>query len=171
MRNLPIALATFGNPAEYTRWTLEQAHITHNHPLSDSATLCLGRMVQVLLSGGGIKAVRDEANDLIAQHKTFKFDPYRGGSSAYVVDTVQTVLHHYFRTDSFRSCLIDVVNQGGDADTTGAIAGMLAGATYGLKAIPGGWLKTLDPVVKTELHKQVPALLEIARKVSEGVTP
>jgi len=166
MRNLPVALATFGNPAEYTRWTLEQAHITHNHPLSDSATLCLGRMVQVLLAGGGIKAVRDEANDLIAQHKTFKFDPYRGGSSAYVVDTVQTVLHHYFRTDSFRSCLIDVVNQGGDADTTGAIAGMLAGATYGLKAIPGGWLKTLDPVVKTELHKQVPALLEIARKVS-----
>lgn len=163
MRNLPVALASFGNPAEYERWTIEQAHITHNHPLSDDATLSLGRMVQVLLGGGGIKAVRDEANTLIARHKAFKFDPYRGNSSAYVVDTVQTVLHHYFRTDSFRSCLIDVVNQGGDADTTGAIAGMLAGATYGLKSIPGGWLQKLDPAVKIELHKQVDGLLAVAR--------
>lgn len=164
MRNLPVALASFGNKEAYEQWSIQQAHITHNHPLSDAATLSLGRMVQVLLAGGGIKAVRDEANDLIAKHKTFKFDPYRGQSSAYVVDTVQTVLHFYFRTDSFKTCLIDVVNQGGDADTTGAIAGMLAGATYGLKAIPGAWLKNLDPAVKAELHQQVPALLEIARK-------
>ena len=38
----------------------------------------------------------------------------------------------FFDTDVFEDCLIDVVNRGGDADTTGAIAGMLAGARYGL---------------------------------------
>jgi len=171
MRNLPVALASLHNPRAYEAWTLDQAHITHNHPLSDSATLALGRMVQCLCHGGGIKAVRDEANSLIAEHKTFKFDPYRGGSSAYVVDTVQTVLHHYFRTDSFRSCIIDVVNQGGDADTTGAIAGMLAGATYGVRAIPGGWVQKLDPAIRSEIDSQVTGLLAIAERLKDSPQP
>jgi len=33
---------------------------------------------------------------------------------------------------------------GGDADTTGAIVGMLAGAYYGMEAIPRRWLKKMD---------------------------
>ncbi|HWI41158.1 MAG TPA: ADP-ribosylglycohydrolase family protein, partial [Verrucomicrobiae bacterium] len=34
--------------------------------------------------------------------------------------------------------------QGGDADTTGAIAGMLAGAYYGVEGIPRRWMRKLD---------------------------
>ncbi len=162
MRNLPVVLASLWDEDAFTRWTLEQAHITHNHPLSDDATLSLGRMTRTLLLGGGIKHVRDEANALIAKHRTFNFTPYKGQSSAYVVDTVQTVLHHYFRTDSYRSCVVDVVNQGGDADTTGAIAGMLAGATYGLKSIPSQWLNKVDPQITSEIRQQVDTLLTIA---------
>jgi ADP-ribosyl-[dinitrogen reductase] hydrolase len=119
-------------------------------------------MLHALIAGGGVKDVRDEANALIAKHKTFKFEPYRGNASAYIVDTIQTVLHCYFMTDSFKTCVVETVNQGGDADTTGAIAGMLAGATYGVDAIPRSWLSKLDPDVATEIHQQVPALLEIA---------
>lgn len=163
MRVVPLALATLFTPDLFERWCLEQCHITHNHPLSDDATLTLGRMTQALVRGGGIKDARDHANALIAKHKTFKFDPYRGNSSAYVVDTVQTVLHFYFRTDTFRNCLVEVVNQGGDADTTGAIAGMLAGATYGASSIPEAWRLKLDPAVSAEIHQQVRALLDIAR--------
>lgn len=162
MRNLPVAIATLHDADACAAWSIEQAHITHNHPLSDSATRCLGRMARGLLLGGGIRGARAEANILIGIHKTFKFDPYRGNASAYIVDTMQTVLHHYFRTDSYRSCVIEVVNQGGDADTTGAIAGMLAGATYGVQSIPSGWLQKLDPVVKAEIETQVDGLLTFA---------
>jgi ADP-ribosyl-[dinitrogen reductase] hydrolase len=35
----------------------------------------------------------------------------------------------------------------GDADTTGAIAGMIAGAFYGLESIPRRWAKRLVPSV------------------------
>ncbi|MBF0334299.1 MAG: ADP-ribosyl-[dinitrogen reductase] hydrolase [Alphaproteobacteria bacterium] len=164
MRNLPVALATHGDPQALEEWTIAQAHITHNHPLSDDGTLALGRMLHALLAGGGIKAVRDEANALIARHRAFRFDPYKGNSSAYVVDTLQTVMHFYFRTDSFRSCVIDVVNQGGDADTTGAIAGMLAGATYGVDEIPKGWLQKMDDGLLSEIRRQVDALLAIAER-------
>ncbi|MFA5352988.1 MAG: ADP-ribosylglycohydrolase family protein, partial [Thermodesulfovibrionales bacterium] len=76
MRNLPVALATLHDPQAYEQWTLEQARITHNHPLSDSSTLALGRMVQRLLLGSGIKAAREESEDLISRHRTFRFNPY-----------------------------------------------------------------------------------------------
>jgi ADP-ribosyl-[dinitrogen reductase] hydrolase len=99
----------------------------------------------------------------VEKHKGFRFDPYPGRSSAYVVDTLQTVLHFYFSTGSFADCLVQTVNQGGDADTTGALAGMLAGATYGMAAIPANWLARLDPKVAAAIRQQVPARLAISR--------
>ncbi len=163
MRNLPVALATLGAAADFEQWTLAQCHLTHNHPLSDAATLALGRMVQQLLQGGGIKACRTEANRLLALQPKFRFDPYPGLASGYILDTVQTVLHYFFRTDSFESCVTDVVNRGEDADTTGALAGMLAGAAYGIEGTPMRWLGALDPHVKRQIEMQVSALLSIAR--------
>jgi ADP-ribosyl-[dinitrogen reductase] hydrolase len=162
MRNLPIALATLGQPERMERWSLAQGRITHHHPLSDAATLALGRMTQDLLCGRGVAAVRDQANRLIDAHRGFRFEGLRFPSTAYVVDTMRTVLAAYFITDSFRTCLIDVVNRGGDADTTGAIAGMLAGATYGVDAIPKAWLGKLDGKVAAEIERRVPELLNVA---------
>ncbi|MDR3528123.1 MAG: ADP-ribosyl-[dinitrogen reductase] hydrolase [Rhizomicrobium sp.] len=171
MRTLPVALASLGAPEDFARWTIAQCHITHNHPLSDDATLTIGAMVQALLNGGGVKAVRALANGLIDKHHAFRFVPFHSTSSPYIVDTMQTVLHCYFRTDNFRSCLVEVVNHGGDADTTGAIAGMLAGATYGYAAIPEEWLKKLDPKIIAEIRSQVPALLAIAKGRNNTVIP
>lgn len=162
MRLFPVALATLGRPALMEEWALAQARITHHHPLSDDATLALGRMTQALLRGEGVKGAREEAKALVEKHKTFRFEPYKGQSSAYVVDTVQTVFHYFFITDSFRNCVIETVNQGGDSDTTGALAGMLAGAAYGVAEIPDAWLKKLDKKVAEEIRAQVKALLAMA---------
>lgn len=164
MRNLSVALATLNNAQACEQWSLAQCHLTHNHPLSDAATLTFARMVQALLHGGGIKACRAESNQLLAQHPQFRFDPYPGLATGYILDTVQTVLHYFFRTDSFESCVTDVVNRGNDADTTGALAGMLAGAAYGVQAIPTRWLRTLDPLVKNHIEQQTVALLALSRR-------
>ena len=67
-----------------------------------------------------------------------------GLATGYVVDTLQTALHFFFATRSFEECLVAVVNQGGDADTTAAIAGAIAGAYHGPEAIPRRWLRRLD---------------------------
>ncbi|OAN44777.1 ADP-ribosyl-[dinitrogen reductase] hydrolase [Paramagnetospirillum marisnigri] len=162
MRNLPVALATLGKPELMEQWTLAQCHITHHHPLSDDASVTLGRMVQELVLGNGMKAAREEAGKLVDKHKSFRFESVRFQSTAYIVDTMQTVLHYYFITDSFRNCLIEVVNQGGDADTTGAIVGMLAGATYGVQDIPAPWLSKLDKKVASDIRTQVNGLLKLA---------
>lgn len=59
--------------------------------------------------------------------------------SSFVGEVMQVALHDFFREDSFESTLIAVVNRGGDADATGAIAGAIAGACYGCAAIPDRW--------------------------------
>lgn len=161
MRILPVALATQGRPQTMEEWLLAQARITHHHPLSDDSCLALGAMVQALLKGGGMRRAREIATTLTERHKSMRFEPYRGQSSAYVVDTMQTVLHYYFVTDSFRNALVETVNQGGDADTTGALVGMLAGATYGLADIPQAWLGKLDRKVADEIRALVPKLLAL----------
>jgi ADP-ribosyl-[dinitrogen reductase] hydrolase len=160
MRILPIALATFGDDAAFEQAAIEQAHITHHHPLSDAATLTLGYMVHALMAGRGVKACRDLANTLVKTYPQFRFSPYSGRASGYIVDTMQTVLHHFFYTDNFEDCLVATVNCGEDADTTGAIVGMLAGALYGVEAIPRRWIDQLDISVRTEIEYQTKALLK-----------
>jgi len=161
MRNLPVTLASLGDESLFNAWTLGQCRLTHHHPLSDAATLTLGRMMQQLLLGGGHKACRAETNRLLAQFPVFRFLPYSGRASSYIVDTVQTVLHFFFTTDNFEHCVTAVVNQGGDADTTGALAGMLAGAAYGMEAIPRRWLTALDPDITRRIKEQTQALLQL----------
>ncbi|MGZ8299263.1 MAG: ADP-ribosyl-[dinitrogen reductase] hydrolase [Rhodoplanes sp.] len=120
MRILPLALASFGHPDTAAQWSEAQCHVTHHHPLSDAAALALVRMMHVLLAGEDKMAARRLADALVEEHRVFRFDPYRGLSSAFVVDTMQTVLHFYFSTASFAECVVRTVNQGGDADTAGA---------------------------------------------------
>jgi ADP-ribosyl-[dinitrogen reductase] hydrolase len=165
MRNLPVVLATLHDEAAFVAQTLSQSHITHNNALSDAATLTLGRMTRRILQGEG-RAIRDcraFANALVAQYPVFRFKPYPGRASAYIVDTLQTVLHHFFTTDSFESLLVETVNRGEDADTTGAIAGMLGGALYGSQAIPKRWLNKLEPRVVTEIRWQADKLLQLSQ--------
>jgi len=162
MRNLPVALATLQKPEDFDAWSLQQSHITHNNRISDAATLSLGRMVQGLIAGQGRDACREHASRLVAQHGEFAYTPYPGKASGYIVDTVQTVLHYFFNSDDFESCLIATVNQGDDADTTGALAGMLAGALYGVGQIPAHWLETLNPQVAAQIRRQTVELLQLS---------
>jgi len=83
-------------------------------------------MVQDALHGADKNdLLHKHAHPLAMQYPEFKFRAVRQSRnpSGYVVDTLQAVFQSFFDTDDFRSCLIYVVNRGGDADTTGAIAG------------------------------------------------
>lgn len=162
MRMAPVALLTLGDDRELKRCTLQQARLTHHHVLSDAASICVGRMVQAGILGAKLPELRDLARDLVVKYPTFQFNNYRGQASGYVVDTLQTVFHYLFNTDSFEECLIGVVNQGGDADTTGAIAGMIAGACYGPEQLPRQWLRKLDKQVRKEIEYLSPRLVRMS---------
>lgn len=168
MRNLPVVLYTVGDATILENCTIQQAHLTHNHPLSDAASVYLGRLLHLALTGRSMQQLRREAEDLIGQYPNFSFDPYKGLASGYVVDTMQTVFHCFFRSRSFEGCVVDTVNQGGDADTTGAIAGALAGAYYGEEAIPARWRKKLNKAVLSEIIELSEQLVQLSPLLSRG---
>lgn len=60
-------------------------------------------------------------------------------SSGYVIHTLEAALWSLVTTDSLEEALLKVVNLGEDADTTGAVAGGLAGLYYGYSAVPEAW--------------------------------
>ncbi|SEA72718.1 ADP-ribosyl-[dinitrogen reductase] hydrolase [Desulfuromusa kysingii] len=162
MRMAPVALVTLGDEQQLRRCTLEQAHLTHHHALSDAGCLCVGKMVQAAILGADRFALHALTRELTTEYPTFRFNHYKGYASGYIVDTLQTVFNYIFTTGSFEECLIGVVNQGGDADTTGAIAGMIAGALYGHEQLPRAWLKSLDGHVKKEIEALTPQLLHLS---------
>ncbi len=151
MRVAPVALYTLGDEPLMGRLAVEQARLTHNHPHSDAACVAVGKMIQRGILGTPAQGLRAAAEELVALHPEFRFDGYDGDATAYVVDTLRTVLCAFFSTGGFEECLVATVNRGDDADTTGAIAGAIAGAHYGLAAIPPRWLQALDPALREEL--------------------
>jgi ADP-ribosyl-[dinitrogen reductase] hydrolase len=168
MRMLPVALCTFSREDLLEDYAIQQAHITHNHPLSDAACIALGRLVHLSLQGYSKSRLRRELESLLSCYENFRFEPYRKLSTAYVVDTMQTVFHYFFKTRDFESCLVETVNQGGDADTTGAIAGMLAGAYYGMESIPKRWVKKIDRNIVEEILSLADRLLDLSPSMASG---
>jgi ADP-ribosyl-[dinitrogen reductase] hydrolase len=162
MRNLPVALATLGDDALFERVSIAQAHVTHHHPLSDAATVGIGHLLRALLLGTPWAEVTARADAWVPQVPAFQFRPYPGRASGYVVDTVQTVLHAFCTEEDFEQVLITTVNLGDDADTTGALVGMLAGAHCGARALPRRWLRKLAPAVVQAVTNQASALVSMA---------
>lgn len=58
---------------------------------------------------------------------------------------------------SWKQAVLQVVNQGGDADVVAAVCGQLAGAVYGVDAIPLAWRAAL--VQRTAIEEMADALL------------
>ncbi len=165
MRTLPIALATLGKRDEEVMAAVNaQAHVTHNNPVSDAGTYCTVRMVQMAMQGATLAQLRHgPVHQLLETHPDFVFRRRRReeNPSGYIVHTMRAVFSAFFDTDSFEDCLVDVVNRGGDADTTGAIGGMIAGAFYGADSIPSRWLKQLDAETAKQCRRQALALLPL----------
>lgn len=162
MRNLPAVLATLGDEAAFERASLAQAHVTHHHPLSDAAVLGIGGLLRELLSGADAHALACHVAAFVDAHPAFRFQPYPGRASGYVVDTVQTVLHCISTHPDFEAAVTTVVNFGEDADTTGALVGMLAGARCGAHALPRRWLGRLNREVVQHITDQASALVAMS---------
>ena len=159
MRMLPAALLSLPDTELMKKYALEQARLTHHQALSDAACICLGTLLHQILQGASKNQLRREVDVFVTRFPSFCFEPYRGLATGYIVDTMQTVFHWFFRGKSFEDCLVGTVNQGADADTTGAICGMLAGAYYGLESIPRRWLKKMEPKLLRELEEHADRLV------------
>jgi ADP-ribosylglycohydrolase len=65
---------------------------------------------------------------------------WRYGASGFILQTVPAVLHAWLlHPRDYRAAVMDVIEAGGDADTTAAIAGGILGSAVGTEGIPPAW--------------------------------
>ncbi|MGI9169932.1 MAG: ADP-ribosylglycohydrolase family protein [Caulobacteraceae bacterium] len=83
-------------------------------------------------------------------------------STGYVIHSLEAALWAVGGANTFEEAIVTAVNLGEDADTVGAIAGQLAGASWGASAIPRRWLEIL--AWRERLEIAVDALLGLRRQ-------
>jgi len=146
MKLAPVAMAYAHDVAAAVRYAGESARTTHGAPEAYDATCWFARLLVEALNGTSKDEVlrpREDVGDprlaaILAGSFRERTPPaIRGGG--YILDALEAALWAVASTDSFEGCVLAAVNLGDDADTTAAIAGQLAGALYGLDAIPPHW--------------------------------
>lgn len=185
MRILPVALRFAASPIAHLS---ERVHhvsaITHAHPRSQMACAFFCLVVRQLLAGidpgRSLDAARAEFCEQYGRSPEFNHfrpiveDDLRAqpedevASTGYVIHTLHASLWCLLTTSSYEECVLKAVNLGGDTDTTGCVAGGLAGVQYGLEAIPKAWRNELARVSDLEvLFKEFIRLSEQARLLSD----
>ena len=125
MRMAPVIIVSRDRD-EAVRLAIQQTLLTH------ASQLCVQYSIMF--------AEELYAGNPISKYSQFKLpdniqreDVLSGG---FVKETYEAAWWAFSSSDSFEECVIKAVNRGNDADTTGAVAGMIAGRYYGLSAIP-----------------------------------
>ena len=160
MRIIPVALRFANDPTELFCRRLERVSaITHGHDRAKMACALYGLVVRQLLLGKNPQTALDLArvkfagqyersNELqrFQHHLKDEFSSLPEGeivSTGYVLHTLHASLWCLLTTQSYRECVLKAVNLSGDTDTTGCVAGGLAGVVYGLSSIPTDWIQQL----------------------------
>jgi ADP-ribosyl-[dinitrogen reductase] hydrolase len=147
MRCWPVAIAHWNDLAWLVTDSRQQSRVTHGHPECEAASAFVNAVIYHLLRGTPPELAVDRSLLLVempeALRAIIQAAPTRGReqlrNTGWVRHTVESVVWGLLTTQSFEDALVQVVNLGDDTDTAGAVVGAMAGAAYGLAAIPDRW--------------------------------
>lgn len=158
MRCWPLAVARYQNQDQLIAESRLQSEVTHKHPDAVDAAILVNLILQKLLlrnefvtPGESLRTAIAESVGQINLGEEFRLAielaPVRMRddlkNSGWVLHTIESALWATLTTQSFEEALVQAVNLGSDSDTTGSVAGAIAGAMYGLQAIPTRWMDAL----------------------------
>jgi ADP-ribosyl-[dinitrogen reductase] hydrolase len=160
MRILPAVLRFSSDPTALFAERLEKVSaITHAHARSQMACVFYGLVIRRLLLGNEPRVALDSARvDFSHRYERsaelshfrhvlgdnlFSLHEHDVFSTGYVLHTLHASLWCLLTTRNFHDCVLKAVNLGGDTDTTGCVAGGLAGVVFGMKSIPADWIHQL----------------------------
>ena len=152
MRLAPVPIRFLDAPQLAIELCAEQSRTTHQSPECLMACRLLGDVLiralqgkskdkilapsqQVIKWSSGLKAISEGSYKLKNVNEII--------GSGYVVESLEAALFCFWKTSNYRECVLMAANLGFDSDTTAAIAGQLAGATYLEAGIPIEWLNKL----------------------------
>lgn len=166
MRCAPVALYMRRAAAANATHSADSSRITHANPLAVEACVAFNLAVAALLDDPktDFLAVALDAADepevraaLLGARAANSEQLDAGG---YVLSTLRAAFWAVLAHDNFEETVVAAVNLGQDADTTGAVAGALAGARWGAEAIPPRWRAAL--LAHDELTALADRLLELS---------
>ncbi len=172
MRCAPIALR-FRHDREMLRQvSIDVARMTHPDPMATWGSVALNQGIVHLLDGGSLEEVAAAAvagvdhADVVAVIRDAAgraYDEVRSGG--FVLETLGAAFWAIAHRDSAEEAIVAAVSMGDDTDTTGAVAGALAGAHYGVEALPERWRSVLEP------REELVSLAERLLAWSEAAAP
>jgi ADP-ribosyl-[dinitrogen reductase] hydrolase len=168
MRCSPVALRFRNEPERLRTVTIDMTRITHADRRCIWSAVAINQAIAFLLNGGAkedilraaVESVEDA--DVVAAataSATLARDQVKSGG--FVLDTMSAAFWSFLSTPSLEEAVIEAVALGLDTDTTAAVAGAIAGAHYGVDAIPARWLDVL------QLREPVAALANRLLALSE----
>ncbi|MGN0234504.1 MAG: ADP-ribosylglycohydrolase family protein [Bacteroidaceae bacterium] len=80
-------------------------------------------------------------------------------SIGYTLRTLSAALWCYWHSTSFENGLLSVVNEGGDADTNGAVVCAILGARFGYSSLPSHYINNLYK--QTEYHQIITSFVNL----------
>ena len=132
----------YGN--ESKRMTDEIGRMTHLHKHSRVCLAAYHDIIRHILNGGSKEGISQYIIGL---------PPSDLKPDGYAPNSIKIAVKAVLDCSSYEDTLVSVVNMGGDSDTNGAIAGGIAGALYGVKAIPSRWVEALDGEIRRTLTR------------------
>jgi ADP-ribosyl-[dinitrogen reductase] hydrolase len=178
MRCWPVALAHWDDLDQILAASRLQSRTTHPHPECQAGSAFVNAAIYHLLHDTPPAlaiphALEDVAmpadlRGVIEQASTRHRNEL--ANSGWIRHTLESAVWGLLTTDSFEEAIVQVVNLGADSDTAGAVAGALAGATYGLSAIPVRWHEPLRGEWPLGSQKQWTAtdLADLARQLARS---
>lgn len=152
MRLAPVALAYYPDREKIWHYTAESSRTTHGALECLDACRLLGDILYQALSGASKADVllsTDPQRLASKKMQSIARGEYRDKTerdirgTGYVVEALEAALWCFWTTDTFEGAILKAANLGDDADTTAAICGQVAGASYGERGIPPRWLELL----------------------------
>lgn len=165
MRVAPVALWAHPDLDETIRLAEETARVTHTHPVGVEGTVIQAVAVYHAMGDDfDPGALLDQLDDLIETEQFTermrtlrkcleRDDDERArlhlGNWVAADKSVLTALYAFLLADGFEDTIRRAIRLGGDTDTIAAMAGALAGARFGMGAVPDDWLhlEALDHVL------------------------
>jgi ADP-ribosylglycohydrolase len=159
MRATPTAVRYAGGTAEATvAAALDTSIVTHGDPAAGWGTALHHLMIRAALHGDDpFAALADGLDRLPGDQQTryrmmlgADWDPARSDlSNGAVWECLAQAVWAVRRSGSFADAVVTAIDLGDDTDTVAAVAGGLAGAIYGIQAIPSRWTTYLHGTVTT----------------------
>ncbi|MFC4101174.1 ADP-ribosylglycohydrolase family protein [Paenibacillus xanthanilyticus] len=167
MRILPLAYVLQGAEMEERMTVIRQvSSITHGHDVSVIGCSLYVEIAIGLLDGmalhDAIAGAVETVNAAYGENPELRrYDRIlQGGlqdiarediqSGGYVVHTLEAALWCLLHASSYEEAVLEAINLGDDTDTTGAVAGGLAGIIYGAASIPSHWVAGLARLADIE---------------------